>query len=161
MRYLRVVRRARWEPVVADDGAGYEWQADALDDLRTRRNELSVFRADTDCMVDDVVTGLAAGRDDISHVDYAIIDGERIFGLGIRQPVRSVGQTPYHPANELHHDVVDLTAVDLVALVKLIKVDDVVRIPPRRVKYLLLAAVKNGTLDVSSLTERLAGSLSP
>ena len=161
MRYLRVVRRARWKPAVVGDCAGYEWQADALDDLRTRRNELSVFQADTDRMVNDVVTGLAAGRDNISPVDYALIDGDCISCLGIQRPVRSEGDTPYRPANELHHDIVKLTAADLMALMKLITVDDVVRIPPRRVKELLLTAIGNGLLEVSLLHEHLGGSLSP
>lgn len=161
MHCLRVVRRARWKSAVAEDGVCYERQTDALGDLRTTMNALSVFQADNNRMVNDVVTGLAAGRNNISPVDYAIIDSEIISGLGIRQPVRSDGKTPYRPANELHYDVVELTAVDLVALMKLIKVDNVARIPPRRVKNLLLAAVKNDLLDLSSLTECLAGSLSP
>lgn len=161
MRYLRVVRKARWDPAVAESGVCYEWQADALGDLRTTRNVLSVFQADNERMVHDVVTGLAAGRKNISHVDYAIIESESISCLGIRQPVRSDGQTLYRPANEIHYDVVELTAVDLVALMKLIKVDDVVRIPQRQVKGLLLVAVENGLLDMSLLTESLADSLSP
>ena len=82
MHYLRVVRKARWKPAVAEDGVCYERQTDALGDLRTTMNALSVFQADNNRMVNDVVTGLAAGRNNISPVDYAIIDSEIISGLG-------------------------------------------------------------------------------
>lgn len=75
-RYLRTVRRSRWAQPNWATGSTYEWQGDALGDLATAKNSLSVFLADSDDMVSYAVAALASKRSQLVNLDYAIIDSE-------------------------------------------------------------------------------------
>ena len=104
-RYLRVVRQRRWAtfPDIEWIAPG-ETQADALLDLQTKDNRLSVFRVDNDIDIQRVVIALAATRDHVANLDYAIFDDDELIARGI-DITRTVGETPDQTANTLHHDI--------------------------------------------------------
>ena len=114
---MRVVRQPRWhknpELDWLPDG---DLQADALGELQTGGNALSVYRVENETGRERVIVALAANRDNLANLDYAIFDdaGLASIGVAINQPD---GQTPDLGVNRLHYDLANLTAGRLVQLV--------------------------------------------
>ena len=149
-RFLRVVRQARWSRPSWTDGSTVDWQGDALTDLSTMRNALSVYQADSDEMLHQVIAGFAANRDRLANVDYAVIEGQLLDAMNL-QVVSSDGETPHRGANRLHHDIVNLTADNVLRLVRSISADDVQRVPARTVKTFIQRALADGQIDATRL----------
>ena len=149
-RFLRVVRQARWSSPSWTDGHTLDWQGDALTDLSTMRNALSVYQADSDEMFHQVIAGFAANRDKLANVDYAVIEGQLLDAMKL-QVVSSDGETPHNGANRLHHDIVNLTADNVLGLVRSISADDVRRVPARTVKEFIQRALADGQIDAMRL----------
>ena len=149
-RFLRVVRQARWSRPSWTDGHSLDWQGDALNDLSTMRNSLSVYQADSDEMLRQVVAGFAANRDNLANVDYAMIDGQLLDAMNLLV-VSSDGETPHTGANRLHHNIVNLTADNVLHLVHSISADDVRRVPARTVKAFIQRALADGQIDATRL----------
>ena len=97
-RFLRVVRQARWSKPLWTDGNTLDWQGDALTDLATTKNSLSVYQADSDAMVHQVIAGLATNRDKLANVDYAMIEGQLLDEMNLRV-VPSDRGTPHSGVN--------------------------------------------------------------
>ena len=57
-----------------DEWGDGDIQSDALLDLRTQDNALSVFRVDEGAGIGRIVTALAATRENLSHLDYVVFD---------------------------------------------------------------------------------------
>ena len=95
--------------------------ADALLDLQTKGNKLSVWRVDDDeSNRDQVITAIAANHDSSSNVDYVLLD-ERLFSqLGIRIE-GSPGETPDEEANCQSCELVELSVYKLLYLVEAIR----------------------------------------
>lgn len=51
---------------------------DTLSDLRTKDNELSVWKADTPNDIEDAIVALALGRDSVSKVAYFLLDEKEL-----------------------------------------------------------------------------------
>ena len=156
--YLRVVRRARWAPPNWTGAAFREWQGDALVDLATAKNTLSVFLVDSDVMVNHVVAALAAKRKNLTNFDYAMIDSNLVAQMNLRV-IQQDGDTPHQLANRLHHDIIDLTASNVYGLMQSITIADVTRVPPKRVKALLLRAIEDGHIKSDDLESSLINTL--
>ena len=83
---LRTIRKSKWYkhervPWLVEG----ELQADALGDLRTSDNELSVWLVEDDeSNLEQVVTALAVTRQRISNVDYALFDLQFLSELNIK-----------------------------------------------------------------------------
>ena len=149
-RFLRVVRQARWSRPSWTDNGALDWQADALSDLSTMRNSLSVYQADSDEMLHQVIAGFAANRDNLANVDYALIEGQLLDAMRL-QVVSSDGETPHTGANLLHHDIVNLTADNVLQLVRSISADDVRRVPARTVKAFIQRGLADGHIASARL----------
>ena len=149
-RFIRVVRQARWSRPPWTDGHTPDWQGDALTDLSTMRNSLSVYQADSDEMVHQVIAGFAANRDRLANVDYAMIESHLLDAMNL-QIVSSDGETPHAGANRLHHDIVNLTADNVLRLVRTISADDVRRVPARTVRTFIQRALTDGQIDATRL----------
>lgn len=149
-RFLRVVRQARWSRPSWTDGHSPDWQGDALNDISTMRNSLSVYQADSDEMLHQVVAGFAANRDNLANVDYAMIEGQLLDSMNLLV-VSSDGETPHTGANRLHHNIVNLTADNILRLVQSISADDVKRVPARTVKTFIQRALADGQIDATRL----------
>ncbi len=81
---MRVVRQARWYKYpeldwLPDGGL----QADALGDLQTSGNALSVYRVENETDRERVIVALAANRDNLANLDYAIFDDAGLASIGI------------------------------------------------------------------------------
>ena len=150
-RFLRKVRKARWaSPSWVTEREASHRQGDALIDLSTTKNCLSVYQVDSDEKLRQVVTGLAAGSDNLGHVDYMIIEGELLDVIGL-QAIPSDGETPHAEANLLHRDIVDLTADDILNLTHSISADDVCRVLRPKVRVLIQHALNDGQINPAQL----------
>ena len=153
--YLRAIRKARWYgyPGVNWVGKGHV-QSDALLDLQTKDNALSIYRIDNDADVDRVVVALAANRSEISHVDYAVFDGSSLLNTGAVF-VQADGDTPDHEVNQLHHDTTHLTVFGLTSMAREILRGYRDRFLRDKVRRLMGEAIRDRRLDKSRMSEKI------
>ena len=147
-RFLRVTQRGRWEvyPVIAWLRPG-EMQANVFLDLRTERNALSVYRADSDEDAIKIGVAIAATRRNIGDLDYAIIEESELTAIGIT-PTQTEGATPSSEVNRLHCDLNFLTMDNLIQLAHAVSRGVHNRIRRRRMERLLRSAFQSGDFDV-------------
>lgn len=151
MRFvLRKIRKARW---YKHDRVSWlvegELQADALDDLRTTGNRLSVYLVDDDdTNLERVASALVtANTEYISDFEYAIISYEVFQELDIKTE-DSEGETPDGLVNSWHRDLLELTAAKIVALATAIQTRAERRVfLKRRVTQMVLDALAAQKLD--------------
>ena len=153
---LRITRRAKWykNPNVPWLPAG-ELQADALGDLNTKVNELSVWYIDEDrTNFERVISALAAKRDVAANFDYALIDSEEISDLNLKM-VQTPGDSLDEEANKSwHRDIRELTASLLFELARAIRAKgEIDRIDWKDVGAWLGDSISDGKIDENQLKE--------
>ena len=146
-RFLRAIRQRRWftYPDILWLSQG-ELQSDALLDLRTVGNAISIYevRDDTDEL--RVATALAANRDNVDVIDYAVFEDIHFTALDL-ELAQPEGETPDVIVNTLHHDLRNLPARQLVGLAEIISSGVHTRIPRKTVSSLLTEAIEAERLD--------------
>jgi hypothetical protein len=93
-------------------------QADALSDLATRGNKLSVYQLEDQSTeaLERVVAALAtANTEFISDFDYVTLNEKIISNLRIKID-KVAGETPDRDVNSLHFDFIELTADKILEL---------------------------------------------
>jgi hypothetical protein len=153
---LRKISKAKW---LIDPELGNELQADALNDLRTGNNRLSVWFIETDhANLNQVITALASNRERVEKVDYVLIDmttlNQHSFTLR-----NIVGDTPYEAANSFHRDLENLRARQILDLALMIQVSTKNRVAEKEVRQLLTRALNDGLLDESLIKQTLLAEL--
>ena len=149
---LRNIRRSKWygsaeNPWLPEGDLG----ADALLDLKTEGNKLSVWRVDdNESNRDRVITALAANRDGFSNVDYVLLDEHLFSQFGIRIE-DSPGETPDEEANCWHCELVELSVYKVLYLVKAIRETKRVRVAERDIKRWLLEAVDSRRISLDRM----------
>ena len=151
-RFLRVIRQGRWGRPTWKADIPQQWQADALTDLATQGNALSVFLVDTQQATNQVIAGLAAKRMNLTNFDYAIIDSNLLTNLGVRTEPQT-GETLHHEANDLHHNIVELTAINTLMLVQSIPPESVTRVPWKSVGEIVKQEIEAGYIQKHSVSE--------
>lgn len=147
---LRKIRKAKW---YKNDGVPWlqegEIQGDALGDLITKSNELSIWVIDDDrSNLDRVVAALGAMGNNVDVVEYALMDFEAVGDMGI--VVKDVsGATGDSEANKRwHKNLSELTADKLLALARTIDREaERTRATDRQVARLVRSAIESGSLD--------------
>lgn len=157
-RYLRSIRRSRWAPPDWLDPNQGDLPADALADLHTYRNALSVWVADSPEDTDRIIIALAATRDDVQHVDFAVFDDATLADAGIVIESRS-GETPDDEVNRLHCNIERLTVRQVAALAAAIARGDHERRMPGSIRDGLTDALQSGRLDANRMSDRLLADL--
>lgn len=152
---LRKIRKSKWYkhervPWLAEG----ELQADALGDLQTSNNELSVWQVEDDrSNLERIITALAANSDHISNLDYALFDAQVLLELNI-QSKHSRGNTPDEEANVWHLDLIQLSAQKLMKLAKAIMTDgEKVRFLPKELLQSIRQAMTSGQIDRAKLKQ--------
>lgn len=153
--FLRVVRQSRWHkyPEINWLPNG-DLQADALRDLPTSDNALSVYRIENETDRKRVIVALAANREALANLDYAIFEDNPLASIGITINQQE-GQTPDVGVNKLHYDITNLTVGRLVQLAQVVSLGEHVRIPRKEIKTGLRQAVRAGTVDRDKLKPQL------
>lgn len=154
-RFLRVTRRGRWEtyPKTPWLPPG-EIKADALRDLQTRENVLSIYIADDESSVNKICLAIAATRETVGSVDYAIFDAAELPPIGI-EPTRSAGGTPDQEVNRLHCDLTMLTVEKVSRLAQVIAAGVHNRIPQKSIEASLRSALRTNSLDRNGINSQL------
>jgi len=119
---LHTVRQNRW---LKDEARPWlengDVPADALSDLRTSQNELSVWEVAADrSNLERIVRALVITRQDIAHTGFVLFESEWLGAIGIAVSADRPGKTPDEGANAWHRDLIDLSGNKLVALTKTI-----------------------------------------
>jgi len=159
--FLRKIRKAKW---YKNENVSWlaegELQADALSDLETKNNELSVWYVEDDkSNLEQIAAALAASGDAISNLDYALLDQEVLSEVSIK--VRNTrGGSPDKKVNSWHRDLVELSATALFELAKAIQTKATKeRILPRDIGRLIKRAVDAGQIDRTKLKPGVAAKL--
>lgn len=153
MLLLRKIRKPKWykNPEIEWLKEG-ELQADALGDLGTKNNILSMYEIQEDrSNLESVVTALAVNCDSIANFDYALLNCKYVSNLGIE--VQSTkGGTPDKTVNSSHYDLIELTAPRLMKLAETIQTSaERGRVREKTVLKLIVATVQQGTINLGDL----------
>lgn len=155
--FLRQINKSKWyrNPGVSWLGEG-ELQADALRDLKTTGNELSVYYVqEGETNLVQIITALAAGRDSVANFDYALIGQEIVTALQIKVK-QSSGETLDATVNEWHRDLCELSADKLMDLARAIENEaDKRRILGKTILGHLGEAIRSGRIDRDRLKPQL------
>jgi hypothetical protein len=156
-----MIRQTRWywsesPPPWLPEG---EFPADTLLDFRTYKNTLSVWLVEDDAArLEKLQTALMAARDKVDAFDYLLFDLQVLSDCDI-EVEQSRGDTPDYEANSCHRDLVHLSGLTLVELIRSICASDFRRgrIAPKKVKQMIAEAVQSGQISLQELKERLRG----
>ena len=135
-----------------------EIQGDALGDLQTSDNRLSAYKVESKEDAEQVIIALAATRENLANLDYAVFDDAMLTSTGIviRQ---QDGETPINEANKLHYDLSELTAGRLVVLARAVASGEHSRVPRKNIKVGLQQALRSGTIDEHKMKAKLLQSI--
>jgi hypothetical protein len=152
---LRKIRKGRWYI------GGISWveegdiHADPLADLNTKDNELSVWLVQDDrSNLGQIVTAIAATRDHVSNLDYALLDLQSLLILNPKIK-HTRGGTPDEEANaSWHRDLHELSGLKLVELAKIIlERAERRRFSKKDIGQLIAQAISSGRIDRARLKE--------
>lgn len=160
--FLRVIRKPRWylERALAYLDTG-QFPADPLADLNTQDNLLSVWHVEDDqSNLARIVTALAANRERLDKLDYALIDHLKVQELQMKVE-RSSGGTPDRIANDWHRDICELSALNLTDLAKAIlpERDKRHRVSAKEIQQRIREAIQSGRIDTDRLKPQLKAKL--
>lgn len=150
---LRKIRKAKWYRSEAVPWLAKEdLQADALVDLATKGNRLSVYVVEDDqSNLDRIIASVAANCDFISDFDYALFAQEALDDIKINAEETS-GETPDALVNTWHRDLTELSAANIFALAKVIGTKaERRRVLSKRVLELVARAVASGQIERDKL----------
>ena len=158
-KFLRMIRQARWlkYPDLQWMSQG-DIQSDALRDLQTEDNKLSVYRIGSEEITERIVIALAANRNTFSNLDYAIFEEKDLESANI-QIRQQTGETPDEEINKLHYDLVNLTVERIVQLAEIVAVAQQDRKLRKQIEAGINLAVHAGHLDKDRLGPQLLAKL--
>jgi len=156
---LRIITKPKWlKPDWMDPE---EVPADALTDLRSSQNELSVWSVERDkSNLDTVLVAVGSNRERLDKLDYALFDEDILPAIQIKC-TKSEGETPHVIANKvMHRDLVELTAQKVAHLARaLMPPTEHVRVSERSLQRLLQNALRDGSLDRSRVVDSMLAEL--
>lgn len=133
-----------------------EVPADLLSDLNTRENSLSIYEIEDDeSNVDRIIAAIASTRNQFAIIDYAVFGSDIINKLNI-QINSAIGATPDTEVNNLHKDLINLTASKLSDLAKeILKKGQFNRRGLKGVKTLIKDGLNNGNIEKTKINKGL------
>ena len=155
--YIRKIRKSKWyknsSALWLSDG---ELQADAIGDLITKGNKLSVWFIETDeSNLDNIILALVTKFDNSSNLDFTLIEEASITKAGIKTQL-SKGDTEYEEANnKWHYDLIELSSDRLFSLSTIIasNSDKIKRYREKKVLEIVKKFVDDGTIKSESIPE--------
>lgn len=150
---FRKIRKSKWYkseavPWLEND----DLQSDAIDDLNTTNNELSVYAINDDSDLARVIAGMAANCDRLSNLDYALLDEEVIGQIGIKAKRSEGDLSDAYVAKQLHRDLYELSASGRLALATAIQNHArIERAHPKQVLEFVAKAIVTGSVPREAL----------
>ncbi len=158
---LRKIRKSRWYkyPWLEEGGS----QADALLDLKTDDNILSVWYIEDDkSNLERVLAALASNSDNISNVDYALFEEQDMLNMDIKLDSTKGNVPDDEVSNSWHRHLSELSAMKLAMIAKTIQtVGEIDRKQPQEVKKLLKESVVAGKIESSKLNPKIRAAIDP
>lgn len=152
---LRKIEKNRWirpEYLPQD-----ETRADTLLDLQTKGNRLSLWLVEEDrSNLERIVAALAAQRDHMSNLDYALIDCGVFEKLNIKVE-NSEGTSPDSEANKnWHRELVELSVSQVAKLAKIVEDSERERVSESTVARWIGQRIDNGHIERELLKPGIA-----
>ena len=163
--YIRVLNSKRyWD---TDEHSKFPWlsnnelPSDALLNVKTQGNSLSIYILDDDGNdLDIILCAHASTRDHINPIDFAVIPDNILSEIGL-ETYDTQGQTLVSHVNDLHQDLVHISADKLVNMIKsTITYGCICRLTPAKVKKLMKLYVDDGTIKIEQLKPSVQSKLS-
>jgi len=157
VRLLRTIKRGRW--LKAPTGKPHRAPGDALLDLQTRENKLSLWLIDDDgSNLVEVVGSIALTRETFSQVDYVTFDLDLVekLGLDLRE---TDGNTPVPAANSWHREAVELSAKDVARLADGLFPLSRTRVSQREVTSMVASLLAGQRVDVARVNPKMSVAL--
>jgi len=154
-KLLRKLEKKIWmDPQIAINLGGL--QADALKNFSTTSNALSVYYAGNDTIpTERILAAIAGGRENIQEVDYAVFDSKLLEKHEIKTNQIN-GKTADDKVNELHLDLVELTANQIYLLASSIQISgELKRISKINIGRKISIGLKEGCLDQKKVNQSL------
>lgn len=131
--------------------------ADALQDLRTKGNALSLWQVeDNGSNLDRVLAAIVSISDHLQTINYLMVDEQHVTSLNLKL-VQSKGETHDAHANEnWHFDLTQLSASDLANLANtMLSHGQTDRRNDKSLASLLKGSVEKGYIDHSKLGDKV------
>lgn len=144
--FLRKIRGNIWSAITTKED---NFPADPLADLNTSNNRLSIFSVEkrNSKQIEYIIAGLASNRNNLDKLSYALIKDTELNTNGFAIE-KSLGDTPCTKANEIHFEIIDLTAEKLVSFAKIINKSKLqITMLQKQVKDLLLDMYQQKELE--------------
>jgi hypothetical protein len=151
--FLRKVTHAKWllgkPPAWLEP---HDIPADLLGDFRTTRNTISLYEIKDDrSNLERVAAALAANSQSLSHFDYLLFDPPLLERVGLSSDVTK-GGTPDAKVNEWHSDIVKVSGLKLIELIKLLLVQgELGRIQEKQVVKLIAKSMASDFIDLEKV----------
>jgi hypothetical protein len=138
-----------------------ELQADALSEIRSEENRLSIYIVNDDAGVtlERILSALAARRDFVAQLDYITFDIAMVGALNIAQ-ANTAGETPDGLVNQNHIDLTELSSARLAAFgLALQQQGALFRKNDRAIGKLINISLRDGYIPAVSLRPGMAEKL--
>ncbi len=131
-------------------------QADALKNFRTKENALSVYEVQNELTdIQRILAAIAGTRDNVQEVEYATFDSNLLEELEIKTN-KIKGDTADDTVNNLHIDLIDLTAKQVCLLASSIqKAGELTRMLKKKIGKKIIEGLKEGYLNKNKINEKL------
>ncbi len=160
MLLLRMISRAKWlrdaHPWLLTD----EIQSDALSDLKTDGNKLSVWEILEDqSNLEQVLGALASNWDKPQHLDYVIVESNLLAGpgLSLKLEKEDEGATKHRAADrQWHYNLCELTATSVLGLAGIVdRAESKARVTKKRIIAILREEVGANRIEGTRLSQQL------
>ena len=151
---FRKIKKSKWYKNDAVPWlASEDLQADALADLATMGNALSVYLLEEDDQesLERLLTALAMTRESVRAIDYALFAGDALSDLGFKI-ANNDGDTPDAVVNSWHRHLIELSADKIMSLAIIIRNDATKkRVLEKRVRSMVIEALPTNRIDRSKV----------
>lgn len=155
MDYIaRKITRNKWD---TDNKTSNKIKADALGDIRTTLNTLSVWECESSREdLAEIALALAASFERLDKVDIIYVPKGKLENFEMK---RTLGETPVEGLRSRHIDIIvpDIYSLCQVAEIfaEVYRAGQVVRFTEKQVKNIIQTAIDNHRLSKSDLNEKL------
>jgi hypothetical protein len=150
--YLRMFDYKRWMLSRPNDQPGEILWADAMYDLKTTNNGLSIWAIDDNLAnLDRVIAAMAANRQHLQAFDFILIQREDFSAASLTVNPLPGGTPDSHANLHWHFDIANLTAERLVDVGRIVCRGHADRRHKPIVKQLIESAIANGWIDRSKM----------
>jgi len=149
-KYVRKLEKAVWWDS-AEGASENALTSDALKNAATNNGELSIYEVPSDDDLLIIMAALAYRRNALRDVDFCIFDGSALDACEIKTS-RTRGNTGCRHVDELHLDMVSLTAISVTRFVcKAAHSGLLDSFDKEQVKNKIIELVGNGDLDATHI----------